>query len=277
MSENQSKYQNSILIFDNVSIGYNNKPILEKININIEPGQVIAIMGSSGSGKTSLLRAATGQIKAQKGVISIFNRNIKNLLNKELNLLRKRIGMLFQHGALFTDLNVFENVAFPLKERTNLSNNDIRDISLKKLETVGLKNAAHLSISDLSGGMAKRVALARAIALEPELIFYDEPFSGLDPISVGVIARLIRNLSDTLGCASIMITHSVNESLAIADKVYIIGHGNLIASGKPNDLLKSTDKYIKQFLNGEANGPVKFEYPETNEFKKWLFEQGIVE
>ncbi|AWD32179.1 putative phospholipid import ATP-binding protein MlaF [Candidatus Kinetoplastibacterium sorsogonicusi] len=277
MSKNNSKNSKSILTFDNVSIGYNDIPILEKININIEPGKVMAIMGSSGSGKTTLLRAATGQILAQKGIISIFNKNISNISLSELNQLRKKIGVLFQHGALFTDLNVFDNVMFPLKECKYLTYKNMCDITFNKLEKVGLKHAAHLNISSLSGGMIKRVALARAIILEPELIFYDEPFSGLDPISVGIIAKLIRSLSDELGCASIMITHNVNESLSIADNVHIIGHGNFIASGTPKSLLNSSDPYVIQFLMGKDNGPIQFEYPKTYAFEKWLLDEGIIE
>jgi phospholipid/cholesterol/gamma-HCH transport system ATP-binding protein len=190
-----------------------------------------------------------------------------------LQSLRKRMGVLFQQGALFTDLNVFENVAFPLREHTKLSESDITDRVLDKLDAVGLRAAAHLKVAEISGGMARRVALARAVVLEPELILYDEPFAGLDPISLGITARLIRSLADRLGCASVLITHDVQESFAIADQVYLVGQGKLAAAGTPESLSASQDPYVQQFLKGEPDGPVAFQYPETPAFQKWLSEQ----
>jgi len=187
-----------------------------------------------------------------------------------LQALRQRMGVLFQQGALFTDLDVFENVAFPLREHTNLAANDILTRVLDKLDAVGLRAAAHLRLSEISGGMARRVALARAVVLEPELILYDEPFAGLDPISLGITARLIRDLTDRLGCASVLITHDIAESFAIADRVYLVGQGELKASGAPGDLRRSADPYVQQFLAGAPDGPVAFHYPTTPAFERWL-------
>jgi phospholipid/cholesterol/gamma-HCH transport system ATP-binding protein len=183
------------------------------------------------------------------------------------------MGVLFQQGALFTDLNVFENVAFPLREHTRLSEADVTERALDKLDAVGLRAAAHLKVAEVSGGMARRVALARAVVLEPELILYDEPFAGLDPISLGITARLIRHLADRLGCASVLITHDVQESFSIADHVYLVGQGKLAAAGTPETLSASQDPYVQQFLKGEPDGPVAFQYPETPAFQKWLSQQ----
>ena len=260
----------TVLHFDDVDLGYGDFTVLKHISLTVQKGQVVALMGGSGSGKTTLLRAATGQIVAQKGTITAFNANIAELNFHELQQLRKRMGVLFQHGALFTDLNVFENVAFPLREQTQKSEAEITQIVLDKLEAVGLRAAAHLSISAISGGMARRVALARAIVLEPELILYDEPFAGLDPISLGITAQLIRRLSDQLNCASVIITHDVPESFKIADHVYLVGQGKLITGGTPTQLLESTDAYVQQFLNGKPDGPIAFNYPSTPAFENWL-------
>src|SRR5690606_36178557 len=186
---------------------------------------------------------------------------------------RQRMGVLFQQGALFTDLDVFENVAFPLREHAQLSESEVRERVLSKLQDVGLRGAAHLKTSEISGGMARRVALARAIVLEPELIFYDEPFAGLDPISLGVIAQLIRSMSQTLGCGALLITHDLEESFAIADQVYLLGRGSLVASGTPQALQTSTDPFVIQFLKGQPDGPVAFHYPETAAFQEWLARQ----
>src|SRR5690606_36037032 len=194
----------------------------------VRRGQVVAMMGGSGSGKTTLLRGATGQITAQRGTINAFGQNVATASQDNLRKLRQRMGVLFQHGALFTDLDVFENVAFPLREHTRDSDAQIVENVLDKLNAVGLRAAAHLKISEISGGMARRVALARAIVLEPELVLYDEPFAGLDPISLGITAQLFRDLTDRLNCASILITHDVAESFAIADQVYMVGQGRLL-------------------------------------------------
>lgn len=259
-----------VLQFTTASLGYGDFTVLKGIDLTVSPGQVVALMGGSGSGKTTLLRAATGQILAQKGTITAFGQDLSLLTADQLQSTRQRMGVLFQQGALFTDLNVFENVAFPLREHTKKSETEITQLVLDKLDAVGLRAAAHLQISEISGGMARRVALARAIVLEPELILYDEPFAGLDPISLGITAQLIRGLSDRLNCASVIITHDVPESFKIADHVYIVGQGKLITDGTPNQLSASTDPYVQQFLHGEPDGPIAFNYPVTPAFEHWL-------
>ncbi|HLU80149.1 MAG TPA: ABC transporter ATP-binding protein [Burkholderiaceae bacterium] len=260
----------TILQFTDVALGYGDFTVLRDINIEARKGQVVALMGGSGSGKTTLLRAATAQIHAQKGRVAAFGQDLSGVTGEALRKLRQRMGVLFQQGALFTDLNVFENVAFPLREHTRISESQIQDRVLEKLDAVGLKAAAHLRISEISGGMARRVALARAIVLEPELILYDEPFAGLDPISLGITARLIRSLTDKLGCASVLITHDVKESFAIADQVYMVGQGKMIAAGSPATLSASHDPFVRQFLDGEPDGPIGFHYPVTPAFSQWL-------
>ncbi len=259
-----------VLAFEGLAVGYGETPILQGIDIKVSRGQVVTLMGGSGTGKTTLLRAATGQLAAQHGRVLAFGRDLAHLSRGELQALRQRMGVLFQQGALFTDLNVFENVAFPLREHTTRSDAEIREKVLEKLHAVGLRGAAHLRVSEISGGMARRVALARAVALDPELILYDEPFAGLDPISMGVTAQLIRTLSDRLGCASVMITHDVLESFAISDYVYLVGQKQLKAHGTPAELRNSQDPYVRQFLHGEPDGPVAFHYPETPAYQAWL-------
>lgn len=259
-----------IITFTDVTLGYGDLTVLEGISITVRPGQVVVMMGGSGSGKTTLLRAATGQIKAKQGNITVFGQDIARLSDYELRCTRQRMGVLFQQGALFTDLNVFENVAFPLREHAQVSESQIMERVLDKLDAVGLRAAAHMNISEISGGMARRVALARAIVLEPELILYDEPFAGLDPISLGITAQLIRRLTDQLNCASVLITHDVAESFAIADQVYMVGMGKLIASGTPQELTVSPDPYVHQFLKGEPDGPIGFHYPSSPAFTAWL-------
>lgn len=262
-----------LLDFSDVALGYGDFTVLRDINLTVQRGQVVAMMGGSGSGKTTLLRGATGQITAQKGTITAFGQNVALASPDQLRKLRQRMGVLFQQGALFTDLDVFENVAFPLREHTQISESQIAECVLDKLNAVGLRAAAHLRISEISGGMARRVALARAIVLEPELILYDEPFAGLDPISLGITAQLIRDLTDRLNCGSVLITHDVAESFAIADRVYMVGQGRLLASGPPTELAASTDPNIRQFLDGQPDGPIAFHYPETPAFKQWLEKQ----
>lgn len=264
-----------VLTFDRVTLGYGDFTVLHDLSLSIESGEVVAIMGGSGSGKTTLMRAATGQIKVSHGRIKVFDKTLENVGRAELQSLRQRMGVLFQHGALFTDLNVFENVAFPLREHTRLSEREITEKVLHNLDAVGLKAAAHLRLSEVSGGMARRVALARAVVREPELVFYDEPFAGLDPISMGIAARLIRSLSDKLGCASVVITHDVPESFEIADTVYLVGQGELKAHGSPQDLRQSTDPYVRQFLDGAPDGPVAFDYPVTEAFERWCQGKGV--
>lgn len=263
----------ALVTFENASLGYGDFTVLREMDMQAYPGEVIAMMGGSGSGKTTILRAITGQIIAQAGKVTVFSRDMSQLHGESLRETRQGMGVLFQAGALFTDLNVFENVAFPLREHTDMPENELLELVLGKLEDVGLRGAAHLRISEISGGMARRVALARAIVLEPELILYDEPFAGLDPISLGITAQLIRKLTDKLSCTSILITHDVPESFAIADKVYLIGQGKLIASGTPESLNNATDEYVQQFLQGKPDGPIGFHYPITPAFENWLKQQ----
>ena len=239
---------------------YNERPILTGLNMQFKRGQVIAVMGGSGSGKTTLLRLIGGQLRAQSGSVTVDGQEVGGLNQQGLYDLRRRMGMLFQHGALFTDLSVFDNVAFPLRENTQLPESMIRDLVLMKLHAVGLSNAAALKPGEVSGGMARRVALARAIALDPQLIMYDEPFAGLDPISMGVIANLIRKLNDALGSTSILVSHDVHESFLIADYVYFLSKGKIVAHGTPQQMRDSDDPFVRQFVNAEADGPVPFHF-----------------
>lgn len=241
--------------------GYNERPILSGLTMQFERGKVVAVMGGSGSGKTTVLRLIGGQIAAQSGSVVVEGEDVARLNQASVYRLRRRMGMLFQHGALFTDLSVFDNVAFPLREHTKLPEAMIHDLVLMKLHAVGLSNAASLKPSEISGGMARRVALARAIALDPQLIMYDEPFAGLDPISMGVTANLIRNLNDALGSTSILVSHDVHESFLIADYVYFLSQGRIVAHGTPQQMRESEDPYVKQFVNAQADGPVPFHYP----------------
>ncbi|AFZ83387.1 ABC transport system ATP-binding protein [Candidatus Kinetoplastibacterium blastocrithidii TCC012E] len=259
-----------ILSIQDLTVGYGESIILNNISMDVRKKEIVAIMGGSGSGKTTLFKSITNQIPIINGKVKIFDQDIRLLQDKDLKNLRSKMGVLFQHGALFTDLNVFDNVAFPLIELTKIPIEEIIKIVLEKLDSVGLKAAAHMPVTTLSGGMAKRVALARAIALDPWIMLYDEPFSGLDPISMGVIAKLIKELSNTLQCASILITHEMQESFRIADTINIIGNGSIIASGSPESLSRSEDPFVKQFINGAPTGPVPFNHPETYDFKEWL-------
>ena len=240
---------------------YNDRPILSGLTMQFPRGKVIAVMGGSGSGKTTVLRLIGGQIRAQSGTVSVDGQDVAGLDLHGLYELRRRMGMLFQHGALFTDLSVFDNVAFPLRENTRLPESMIHDLVLMKLHAVGLSNAAALKPAEVSGGMARRVALARAVALDPQLIMYDEPFAGLDPISMGVTANLIRKLNDALGSTSILVSHDVHESFMIADYVYFLSQGRIVAHGTPQQMMASDDAYVKQFVHAEADGPVPFHYP----------------
>jgi phospholipid/cholesterol/gamma-HCH transport system ATP-binding protein len=240
---------------------YGARPILSGLHMDFPRGKVVAVMGGSGSGKTTILRLIGGQLQAQSGTVSIDGKIVNALDSNALYLLRRQMGMLFQHGALFTDLTVFENVAFPLREHTDLPEELLRDLVLMKLHAVGLRNAAQLKPAEISGGMARRVALARAIALDPQLIMYDEPFAGLDPISMGVTANLIRRLNDVLGSTSILVSHDVHESFSIADHVYFLSQGKIVAQGTPEEMLASTDPYVRQFVHAEPDGPVPFHYP----------------
>jgi len=240
---------------------YGDRPILSNLRMDFPRGKLVAVMGGSGCGKTTVLRLIGAQIRPQKGTVSINGEIINQLDTKGVYRLRRKMGMLFQFGALFTDLTVFENVAFPLREHTELPEELIRDLVLMRLNAVGLRNAHKLKPNEISGGMARRVALARAVALDPELIMYDEPFAGLDPISMGVTANLIRNLNDALGSTSILVSHDVNETFAIADYVYFMASGKIVAEGTPEQLRSSTDPYVVQFINNQPDGPVPFHYP----------------
>jgi phospholipid/cholesterol/gamma-HCH transport system ATP-binding protein len=241
--------------------GHNNWPVFSGIDIHIPRGKVTAIMGPSGTGKTTLLRLIGGQLSPTQGHILFAGQNIHQLNRRALYKLRKNMGMLFQVGGLFTHLNVYENVAFALREHTNLSNDMIRTLVLTKLEMVGLRGAHQLMPSELSGGMARRVALARAIALDPQLIMYDEPFTGQDPISLGVLVKLIRTLNDALGLTTIIVSHDVQETLSIADYVYVISKGKVIGHGSANTILQDQSAQLQQFMSGLPDGPVPFHYP----------------
>lgn len=244
-----------------VHFGYGERSILSGLNMAFPRRKVVAVMGGSGSGKTTILRLIGGQLRPQSGTVTVDGQSVQALDATALYDLRRKMGMLFQHGALFTDLTVLENVAFPLRENTDLPEELIHDLVLLKLHAVGLRNAAHLKPAEISGGMARRVALARAIALDPQLIMYDEPFAGLDPISMGVTANLIRTLNDALGSTSILVSHDVHESFLIADYVYFLSNGMIVAQGTPEEMRASSDPYVKQFVHAEADGPVPFHYP----------------
>jgi phospholipid/cholesterol/gamma-HCH transport system ATP-binding protein len=245
----------------NLHFRHNHHIVFQGLDIAIPKGKVTAIMGPSGTGKTTLLRLIGGQIHPQQGSVTVFNKIIHQLNNRELYRLRKQMGLLFQSGGLFTHLTVFENVAFPLNEHTNLSDEMIRSLVLLRLQMVGLRGARDLMPSELSGGMARRVALARAIALDPELIMYDEPFSGQDPISMGVLVTLIRTLNDALGMTSIIVSHDVQETLRIADYVYVISNGKVIGQGTPTEINTHSSSELRQFIDGLPDGPVPFHYP----------------
>jgi phospholipid/cholesterol/gamma-HCH transport system ATP-binding protein len=250
-----------ILRIENLRFGYDERVILDGVDMAFRRGTVTALMGGSGSGKTTILRLIGGQVRAQRGRVLFEGVDVGTLGRDELFAVRRRMGMLFQFGALFTDLDVFENVAFPLREHTDLPEETIRDLVLMKLNAVGLRGAARLRTSQVSGGMARRVALARAIALDPPLLLYDEPFAGLDPISLGTVAQLIRRLNDALGATSLLVTHDVHESFEIADQVFLLAQGRIAARGTPQELMASTDPLVLQFLKGEREGPVPFHYP----------------
>ena len=252
---------NAIELTD-VTFGYvRGRPVLRGINMTIPRGKVVAIMGGSGCGKTTILRLIGGQLRPQEGRVLVGGQSVPELQREQLFALRRKIGMLFQFGALFTDLSVFENVAFPMREHTTLSDELVRDLVLMKLNAVGLRGTAQLRTSELSGGMARRVALARAIALDPMLVLYDEPFAGLDPISLGVVGKLIRELNDALGITSVVVTHDVYESLKMVDYLYFVSEGRIIAQGTPLEVHASTDPFVRQFVDGASDGPVPFHYP----------------
>lgn len=253
----------SIVSLKGVDFSYapGERTILSGLNMEFPRGKVIAVMGGSGCGKTTVLRLIGGQVNAQKGQVLFEGQDVGLMNTSQLMSVRRRMGMLFQFGALFTDMSVFENVAFPLREHTPISEETLRDLVLMKLNAVGLRGARDLMPSQISGGMARRVALARAIALDPPLIMYDEPFAGLDPISLGITARLIKNMNAALGATSILVTHDIPETFEIADYVYFIANGQIAAEGTPDDLRASEDPFVKQFVSAEPDGPVPFHYP----------------
>jgi phospholipid/cholesterol/gamma-HCH transport system ATP-binding protein len=258
----------------NLSYAVNGRSIFSGLDLDIPPGRITAIMGPSGTGKTTLLRLITGQLRANGGELTVAGRDMRTLKRSDLYELRKRMGMLFQNGALLTDLSVFENVAFPLREHTDLPERLIRIIVLTKLQAVGLRGAAELMPSELSGGMGRRVALARAIVMDPEILVYDEPFVGLDPISLGVILRLIRHLNDTLGLTSIVVSHDVREITTVADRVFLLSGGRVAACGTPQELERNPSEIVKQFVGGLADGPVPFHYPAPDYFGELLERSG---
>ena len=248
-----------------LSFGYGERLILDDVSLTIPLGKVTALMGASGGGKTTILRLIGGQNRAQKGELRLYgpsgHQAVGAMSQSELDAARRRMGMLFQFGALFADLSVFENVAFPLREHSQLPQALIRDIVLMKLDAVGLRGARDLMPSEVSGGMARRIALARAIALDPELVMYDEPFSGLDPISLGTAARLIRTLNDTMGLTSIFVSHELEQTFSIADHVIILANGRVAAQGTPQEVRQSADPLVTQYVHALPDGPVRFHYP----------------
>ena len=262
MNNNQSSVADETLIqIRGLSFRRGARIIFDRVDLDIPRGRITAVMGPSGTGKTTLLKLISGVLRPQAGSIKVAGQEVTTLPRAGLYALRKQIGMLFQSGALLTDLNVFDNVAYPVREHTDLSPALLRSLVLMKLQAVGLRGARDLMASELSGGMARRVALARAIALDPMLILYDEPFTGQDPISMGILTRLISALNKALGLTSLVVSHDIHETCRIADYAYVIAQGKVIGHGKPQDLLASQEPLVHQFLSGEADGPVRFHYP----------------
>ncbi len=265
MSRSVATQNNDNLVeIRDVSFKYNTRTILDNLTLGIPRGKVTAIMGGSGCGKTSLLNLIGGRLRPSHGKVLVDGLNVPDLNVKELYQLRKRMGMLFQNGALLTDLSAFENVAFPIREHARLPEAVLRNLVLMKLETVGLRGARDLMPWELSGGMARRVALARTIVLEPMMILYDEPFTGLDPISMGVIAKLIRELNQVLGITSIVVSHDVAETALISDYAYLLGDGRILGQGTPAELQQSKSEHVRQFMDGLPDGPVPYTYPAKN-------------
>lgn len=259
-----STESDSIIKIRNLHFTRGNRVIFENVNFDVPRGKVTAIMGPSGCGKTTLLRLIGGQIMPDSGTILFNEHNIPELKRDELYKVRRQMGMLFQSGALFSDLSVYDNVAFPIREHTDLPEQMIRDVVLMKLQAVGLRGARSLMPNELSGGMARRVALARAIALDPTLIMYDEPFTGQDPISMGVVVQLIRLLNDALGMTTLLVSHDIHETISIADHVFLVSNGQVVGAGEPEKLLDSNDEWVRQFMQGLPDGPVPFHYPAQN-------------
>ena len=251
----------SLVELRHLTFGYGERVILDDISLSVPRGKVTALLGAPGGGKTTILRLIGGQNRAQSGQLLFDGQDITPMNQPQIYAARRRMGMLFQFGALFADLSVFENVAFPLREHTGLPEALIRDIVLMKLNAVGLRGARDLMPSEVSGGMARRIALARAIALDPELVMYDEPFSGLDPISLGTSARLIRHLNDSMGLTSIFVSHELEQTFAIADHVIILANGKVATEGTPDEVRQSTDPLVYQYVHALPDGPVRFDYP----------------
>jgi len=266
ISESDFDCKNFVSVRD-MSFYRGDRAIYDSLSLDIECGKITAILGPSGTGKTTLLRLIAGQLVPDSGSVTVAGLEVSKLNRQSLLALRKRMSLLFQSGALFTDMTVFENVAFPLREHTTLPKHMIRDLVMLKLEAVGLRGVAEQMPQSLSGGMARRVALARSIALDPELIMYDEPFTGQDPISMGVLVKLIRSLNDALGMTSILVSHDVEEALSIADYVYVVSEGRIIGQGTPEQLMKDSNPDVHQFLYGEADGPVPFHHPAPKTLK----------
>lgn len=269
MSDPQSTPQSAaeidaVIDVRDVHYAVDGRPIFTGVDVRARRGLITAVMGPSGTGKTTLLRLITGQIYADRGHVSVFGRDVADMGRAQLYATRRRMGVLFQNGALLTDLSVFENVAFPVREHTNLPDSLIRKLVLTKLEAVGLRGAAQLMPAELSGGMARRVALARAIVMDPEVLIYDEPFVGLDPISLGVILRLIKEMNDALGITSVVVSHDVHEIATIADHSYLLSDGRVVASGSPAELASTDSETVHQFMTGSAEGPVRFHYPASD-------------
>jgi phospholipid/cholesterol/gamma-HCH transport system ATP-binding protein len=256
-----SSSDDALVQLRNVTFGYGERVVLRDLSLTVPRGKVTAIMGASGGGKTTILRLIGGQQRAQQGQVLVNGQDVGAMGMEQLYAARRRMGMLFQFGALFTDMSVFDNVAFPLREHTDLPEELIRDIVLMKLGAVGLRGARDLMPSQISGGMARRVALARAVALDPELIMYDEPFAGLDPISLGTAAQLIRRLNDAMGLTTIVVSHDLEETFRLADQVIILGPGTVAAQGTPDEVRASQDPLVHQFVHALPTGPVPFHYP----------------
>lgn len=253
----------------------NGRDIFKNLDLDIPTGKVTAVMGPSGTGKTTLLRLITGQLFADRGTLIVDGQDIRTLSADGIYLLRRRMGMLFQNGALLTDIDVFENVAFPLREHTQMPERLVRQLVLMKLQAVGLRGAAELMPAELSGGMGRRVALARAIVMDPQILIYDEPFVGLDPISMGVVLRLIRRLNDVMGLTSIVVSHDVKEISAVADLSYLLSGGNVVASGTPRELHDNPSEVVRQFMGGLAEGPVPFHYPAPDYYQSLLAREPV--
>ncbi len=263
--------KNNLVSLSDVSFAYSeDKPILKSINLEIEQGKITAIMGGSGSGKTTVLRLISGQITANSGISRVFGQDMANLSKKDVLKLRQKLGMLFQFGALFTDMTVAENVAFPLIENTNLPISIIHKMVAMKLEAVGLTGTQEMTPNELSGGMARRVALARAIALDPELMLYDEPFTGLDPISLNITAMLIKKLNDNLGQTAVLVSHDIEATMKIADYVYFMANGEIIDHGTPTEVANTSNPAVRQFIRGELGNSFSYKYPAKNGYEYYL-------